>query len=128
MTPDYLTLEEKLRQLINELDAAILQAIENPLLFTEGRVLETLAVSCASVGSLGESKISEVHLGSAERTAVEDLVWTIRARAGRLRCLLDAAANFYATCFSPSEQEALAYSVHGEWSAAAGPSYLTVDC
>jgi hypothetical protein len=120
--------DEKLRRLIRELDVAILQAVENPLLFCESPVLELLADSCASVGAVRQSEIGESYSGAVDRKAAEALVWSARARAGRLRCLLDAASQFYATCFSPAVPDALAYSVHGEWNATAGPSYLTVDC
>ena len=54
--------------------------------------------------------------GAAEIVTREDLLWQIRARAGRLQMLMDSASQFYSNCFSSSELDGLAYGVHGEWS------------
>jgi hypothetical protein len=144
-----------LRRLIAEMDDAIAQAIENPLLFLDGPFLSAIESSCASLAAIEEhTQISSVapvllplprqqallstgqHVNArqAEKAvadpepALSALIWEVRGRAGRLQRLLDSASQFYSTCFSPRKAECLDYGVHGEWGPAVNPSHLAIDC
>jgi hypothetical protein len=136
-----------LKQLIQEMDAAILQAIENPLLFLDGPFLNAIELRCASLadienqalvasaqaqtarplGRFAAPAMGARSSGGAE-AGLTALVWEVRSRAGRLQRLLDSASNFYSTCFSPHAAGGLDYGVHGEWGQTANPSHLAVDC
>jgi hypothetical protein len=122
-------IDEKLDQLIVHLDGAIMQAVDNPVLFADSPLLYTLGSACASVMELNEQNpVSSQNITADGLAKRETILWDIRARAGRLQMLLDSASQFYSNCFSLSAPEGLAYSVHGEWSAMVNPSHLAVDC
>ena len=121
---------EELSELIGDLNGAIAQAVENPLLFVDSPLLHALRSSCESLIELHED-IPAVELNSAaaqETGQRAELLWQVRSRAGRLQMLLDSATQFYANCFSQDQSDGLAYGVHGEWSAVASSSHLAVDC
>jgi hypothetical protein len=122
-----------LGQLIADLDSAIVQAVENPLLFVNSDLLHDLCLTCNRLMDPNDDnpvrrQNSSVDVAASAKNKRETLLWQIRARAGRLQMLLDTAARFYSNCFSIDEAEGLAYGVHGEWSATATPSHLAVDC
>jgi hypothetical protein len=127
-----------LKQLISEMDAAIAQAIANPLLFLDGPFLKAIESRCASLADIenqrrGANAASHpetplgLSLGGAD-AAITELIWEVRARAGKLQRLLDSASQFYSTCFSPQRAECLDYGVHGEWGQVANPTHLAIDC
>jgi hypothetical protein len=112
-------IERGLVGLLAELDQAIVQAVENPLLFVDHPLLAVIDRRCSAL------------LGSGLKTTAPQLqllAWQVRARAGRLQLLLNSAAHFYTTCFSVSQCEGLAYGMQGEWGAVENPNHLTVDC
>jgi hypothetical protein len=118
-------LNEKLSQLLLELDRAIAQAVQNPLLIADGP-LQSIESTCAALVILDEAPPhGDLEPDFEER---RKLIWQVRARSGRLQLLLDAAAQFYASCFSLDQPEDLAYGVHGEWSARGNSSHLALDC
>jgi hypothetical protein len=131
-----------LEQLIAEMDLAIAQAIENPLLFLDGPFLSAIESRCASLAAIedraavvGAEKTSLQAVGKRRENpsgrgdaALTALVWEVRGRAGRLQRLLDSASQFYSTCFSAHGSECLDYGVHGEWGQVANASHLAIDC
>jgi hypothetical protein len=136
-----------LQQLIVEMDSAIVQAIENPLLFLDGPFLSAIESRCESLAAIEDRGAMMISSSAAHslvagpglrkdtaaghvssETGLIGLVWEVRARAGRLQRLLDSASQFYSTCFSPSGSECLDYGVHGEWGQSANPSHLAIDC
>jgi len=126
-----------LKQLIAEMDAAIAQAIENPLLFLDGPFLNAIELRCASLADLENQRqaagLDGQPTGPFGRAPGTDamltaLVWEVRGRAGKLQRLLDSASHFYSTCFSPRTAECLDYGVHGEWGQVANPTHLAIDC
>lgn len=119
------SLNEKLSQLLVELDRAIAQAVENPLRLVEGP-LQGIESTCTALAVLDESTSEGVS--KQELAERENLVWQVRARSGRLQLLLDSAAHFYSSCFSLDAPEDLAYGVHGEWSAGGNLSHLALEC
>jgi len=127
-----------LRQLIAEMDAAIAQAIENPLLFLDAPFLSAIESRCASLGEIETQRQAAKAAGHPAASAglsaggadavLTALVWEVRARAGKLQRLLDSASQFYSTCFSPRAAECLDYGVHGEWGQVTNPAHLAIDC
>jgi hypothetical protein len=118
-------LNERLSQLLVDLDVAIAQAVENPLLLVEGP-LQDIESTCAALAALEKTKPA----GGSQEEFVEreKLLWQVRARSGRLQLLMDSAAQFYSSCFSCCRTEGLAYGVQGEWSAVGNASHLVLDC
>lgn len=138
-----------LKQLISEMDAAIAQAIENPLLFLDGPFLHAIESRCASLADIenqrqsaklaGQQTAPSRHLTGPLTTPaglapggtdamLTALVWEVRARAGKLQRLLDSASQFYSTCFAPQAADCLDYGVHGEWGQSGNPTHLAIDC
>jgi len=134
-----------LKQLITEMDAAIAQAIENPLLFLDGPFLNAIESRCASLADIenqrqvgapsgksasasGQMTLPSGLARSSGDAVLTALVWEVRARAGKLQRLLDSASQFYSTCFSPQRAECLDYGVHGEWGQVVNPTHLAIDC
>jgi hypothetical protein len=113
-------------KLIVDLDAAIQQAIDNPLLLAQNPVVAEIESACRLLSACSAPAFSGRK--PSEFAWLEPLVWQIRARAGRFQMLLDSAGHFYRSCFSSSQPEALAYGQYGEWSARTNTSRLAVDC
>jgi|GEM_PF-6274797 len=119
-------IQDRLEQLIKELDAAIARAVDNPLLFAE-QPLVSIETVCQQLADLDQRALAG-NMPPALAAQAEALVWQVRARAGRLQTLLESASQFYSSCFSPAQPEYLAYGVHGEWSVTTHSSHLTVNC
>jgi hypothetical protein len=122
-----------LTRILEALDSSIQAAVANPasagvesLRRAEG-LCRRLALNKApaSGNENGLAQVIPTNPQSPGRSV--ELLWEIRARLGRLKMLLDAAAEFYRGLAS-SPSAGMDYDVQGEWMERAGGSLLHLDC
>ncbi len=114
-----------LTRILQALDSSIEAAIANPASASVAS-LEQAEALCRPLALTAASGVipGEVNLPSPRSV---ELLWEIRNRLGRLRMLLDAAAQFYRGLAS-SPSAGMDYNVQGEWRERAGGSLLQLDC
>jgi len=123
-----------LSRILEELDSSIQAAITNPAsagmaaLERAEALCRPLALASTTdfISAKGRGKIIPGQVNPDSPRSVE-LLWEIRARLGKLKLLLDAAAGFYRGLAS-SPSAGMDYDVQGEWSERAGGSLLQLDC
>jgi len=114
-----------LTRILQALDYSIEAAIANPASAGVASLARAEAL-CRPLGLNGASYLSPGDGNSPSPRSVE-LLWEIRTRLGRLRMLLDAAAEFYRG-LAASPGAGMDYDVQGEWRERAGGSLLQLDC
>lgn len=123
-----------LTRILETLDSSIQAAIANPASagFESLERAEALCRHLALQGGRdfekenGRAKEIPGPLNPRSPGSVE-LIWEIRARLGRLKMLLDTAAEFYRGLAS-SATAGLDYDVQGEWRERSSGSLLQLDC
>ncbi len=114
-----------LTRILEALDSSIEAAIANPASAGVAS-LEQAEALCRPLALKGASDGIPGQMNPQSPRSVE-LLWEIRTRLGRLRMLLDAAAQFYRGLAS-SPSAGMDYDMQGEWRDRAGAGLLQLDC
>jgi hypothetical protein len=127
--PDHLALT----RILEALDSSIQTAVANPAsagvesLQRAEALCRHLALNDAQDFGNENGLHTVITVNSQSSGKTVELLWEIRARLGRLKMLLDAAAVFYRGLAS-SPSAGVDYDVQGEWMERPGGSLLQLDC
>lgn len=117
-------LRNRLLTLEREIDTAIEWAAANPLISGELPFARIESVCQAIMHDAG----STLRMADTESAELRKRLWNIRRRSGRLKMLLDKAAQLCLNCISPYHEQHPSYGMHGELNDSGDANLLSVRC